>query len=101
MSKRGHKVPGNSVGYVTLEQKRRDSIDTVPNPFSTGGGGMHFEVCVQALFVAIMLAKGNTPGLQTGPITKIKLQGRFAGYNTDDLIIFVGEASDNKHSKIL
>ncbi|MDE0159286.1 MAG: hypothetical protein OXI02_00680 [Candidatus Dadabacteria bacterium] len=86
---------------MTLEQKRRDSIDTIPNPFSTGGGGMHFEVCVQALFVAIMLAKGNAPGLQIGPITKIKLQSRFAGYNTDDLIVFIGEASDNKYRKIL
>ena len=71
------------------------------SPFSTGGGGIHFEVSVQALFVALMLAKGNTPGLQTGPITKIKLQGRFAGYNTDDLIVFIGETSNNKHRKIL
>lgn len=62
---------------------------------------MHFEVCVQALFVALMLAKGNVPGLQTGPITKIKLQGRFAGYNTDDLIVFIGGTSDNEHRKVL
>ena len=62
---------------------------------------MYFEACVQALFVALMLAKGNAPGLQTGPITKIKLQGRFAGYNTDDLIVFIGEASNNEHRKIL
>ena len=62
---------------------------------------MYFEACVQASFVALMLAKGNAPGLQTGPITKIKLQGRFAGYNTDDLIVFIGEASNNEHRKIL
>lgn len=71
------------------------------SPFSTGGGGVHFEVRVQAFFVAFMLAKGSPPGLQTGPITKIKLQGRFAGYNTDDLIVFIGEASKNEHRKIL
>ena len=62
---------------------------------------MYFEACVQASFVALMLAKGNAPGLQTGAITKIKLQGRFAGYNTDDLIVFIGEASNNEHRKIL
>lgn len=71
------------------------------NPFSTGGSGVYFEACVQASFVALMLAKGNAPGLQTGPITKIKLQGRFAGYSTDDLIVFIGEASNNEHRKIL
>lgn len=71
------------------------------NPFSSGGGGVHFEVCVQALFVVLMLVKGNVPGLQAGPITKIKLQGRFAGYNTDDLIVFIGETSNNERRKIL
>ena len=75
--------------------------EQLSNSFSTGGGGVYFEACVQASFVALMLAKGNAPGLQTGPITKIKLQGRFAGYNTDDLIVFMGETSNNEHRKIL
>lgn len=39
--------------------------------------------------------------MEAGPIVKIKLQGRFADYQTDDLIVFVGADSDDKCRKIL
>ena len=71
------------------------------SPFPSGGGGHYFEVCVQAFFVVLMLAGGNPPALRAGPIAKIKLQGRFAGYETDDLIVFVGTNSDDECRKIL
>jgi len=64
------------------------------NPFSTGGGGPHFEAHVQASFVALMLTGGFAPCLPCYPITKIQLQAKFAGYDTDDLIVFV-ESSDS------
>ena len=63
------------------------------NPFSTGGGGGHFEAQVQASFVALMLTAGSAPCIPNLPISKIKLQGKFAGYDTDDLIIFVEKPS--------
>ncbi len=35
------------------------------------------------------------------PIQKIKLQGKFAGYDTDDLIVYIEEAGSNQKRKIL
>ena len=66
----------------------------ISNPFSTGGGGVNFEVQVQASFVALMLAEGFAPCLPCQPIQKIKLQGRFAGFDTDDLILFTGDGPE-------
>ena len=71
------------------------------NPFSSGGGGGHFEEHVQASFVALMLTGGFAPCLPNWPIRKIKLQGKFAGYDTDDLIIFVENPGGDQERKIL
>ncbi|MEI6333171.1 MAG: hypothetical protein WCS87_01310 [Methylococcaceae bacterium] len=70
------------------------------NPFSTGGGGGHFEAHVQASFVALMLTGGFAPCLPCWPISKIKLQGKHAGYDTDDLIVFVEQPDSGKKRKI-
>lgn len=70
------------------------------NPFSTGGGGVHFEAHVQASFVALMLTGGYVPCLPCWPISEIKLQGKIDGYDTDDLIVFV-ENADNKQRRRL
>jgi len=59
------------------------------NPFSTGGGGAHFEAHVQASFVILMLTCGYAPCLPCWPIVEIKLQGKIDGFDTDDLIIIV------------
>ncbi len=53
-------------------------------PFLNRKGGNHFEARVQALFVLMMLTKGFAPGLPCWPILKIKLQGRYEGFKTDD-----------------
>lgn len=71
------------------------------NPFSTGGGGPHFEAYVQASFVALMLTGGYAPCLPCWPITKIQLQAKSSGYNTDDLIVFVENAGTQEKRKIL
>lgn len=71
------------------------------NSFSTGGGGGHFEAHVQASFVALMLTGGFVPCLPCWPISKIKLQGKFAGYETDDMIVFVEKASSDQKCKLL
>ncbi len=70
------------------------------NPFSTGGGGGHFEAHVQASFVALMLTGGYAPCLPCRPISKIKLQGRFAGYQTDDLVVFARESNGTGQCKL-
>ena len=79
----------------------RNAADKISNPFSTGGGGEHFEANIQASFVALMLAGGFSPCLQSKPIIKIKLQGRFAGYQTDDLIVFAQDNIGGGLSKLL
>ncbi|MDO8141082.1 MAG: hypothetical protein Q6358_06240 [Candidatus Brocadiales bacterium] len=71
------------------------------NPFSTGGGGGQFEAHVQASFVVLMLTGGFVPCLPCWPISKIKLQGKFAGYDTEDLIVFVEKTGSNQKRKIL
>ena len=70
------------------------------SPFATGGGGVHFEACVQASFLALMLTGGFAPGLPCCPITKIKLQGKHEGYETDDLIVFVEKPSAGQSRKM-
>lgn len=71
------------------------------NPFSTGGGGGHFEAHVQASFVALMLTGGFAPCLPCWPISKIKLQGKFTGYDTDDLIVFTEKPGSDRKCKLL
>lgn len=70
------------------------------NPSSTGGAGPHFEAHVQASFVVLMLTGGFAPCLPCWPISKIKLQGKHAGYDTDDLIVFVEQPESGQKRKI-
>ncbi len=71
------------------------------NSFSTGGGGGQFESHVQASFVALMFTGGFAPCLPCWPINKIKLQGKFAGYDTDDLIVFVENTNSIQKRRML
>jgi len=75
-------------------------VSKLSNPFSTGGGGNHFESQVQASFVVLMLTGGFAPILPCWPICKIKLQGKIDGYDTDDLIVYV-ENPENKEKRKL
>ena len=71
------------------------------NPFSTGGGGPHFEAHVQASFVTLMLTGGHAPCLPCWPISEIKLQGKIDGYDTDDLVVVVENPSSLERRKLL
>jgi len=71
------------------------------NPFSTGGRGQHFEACVQASFVTLMLTGGHAPCLPCWPIVEIKLQGKIDGFDTDDLIVVVENPDNKKQKKLL
>ena len=70
------------------------------NPFSTGGGGAHFEACVQAMFVTLMLTGGYLPGLPNCPIKSIKLQGRIDGFEIDDVIVHVEDTTKKVNRKL-
>ena len=78
-----------------------ESINQQSNPFSTGGGGPNFETRIQAAFTVLLLTGRMAPCLPAWPITKIKLQGHYAGYDTDDFIIFVQDAQSQKGAKLL
>ena len=71
------------------------------NPFSTGGGGGHFEAHVQASFVALMLTGGNAPCLPCWPIVEIKLQGKIEGFEIDDLVVVVENGNNKERRKLL
>ncbi len=73
----------------------------ISNPFSTGGGGPNFEIQVQATLVALMLTGGFAPCLPCRPIHKVKLQGHYAGYDTDDLIVFTANADGSEERRLL
>lgn len=79
-----------------MEGKRK----SLSNPFSTGGGGVHFEAHVQASFVVLMLTGGYAPCLPCWPISEIKLQGKIDGFDTDDFIVVI-ERPDNKERRKL
>ena len=71
------------------------------NPSSTGGLGIHFENRVQASFIVLMLTGGFATCLPTWPIDKIKLQGKYQDFDTDDLIVYTKEPRDGKQAKLL
>lgn len=71
------------------------------SPFSTGGGGHYFENNVQAVFVVLMLTGGAVPCIQILPIKQIKLQGKYAGYDTDDFIVFAESRDGRQKAKLL
>lgn len=76
-------------------------MSKLSNPFSTGGGGGHFEAQVQASFVALMLTGGYAPSLPCWPIIEIKLQGKIDEYDTDDLIVYVQSADSKERRKLI
>lgn len=71
------------------------------NPFSTGGGGVHFEAHVQASFVTLMLTGGHAPCLPCWPIKEVKLQGKIDGFDTDDLVVIVENTNSKEQRKLL
>jgi hypothetical protein len=71
------------------------------NPFSTGGGGSNFETRVQASFAALMLAGGYAPCLPPWPISRLQLQAKFLGYETDDLAVWVKEPRSGRERRLI
>lgn len=73
----------------------------IASPKSTGGSGGHFESHVQSSFVVLMMAGGFAPCLPGCLITKIMLQAKWDGYDTDDLVVFTETAKDKMVRRIL
>ena len=71
------------------------------NPYSTGGGGVHFEAHIQAMFVTLMLTRGFAPTMPAWPIREIWLQNKVYGYHTDDLIVIVEDQRTKRKAKLV
>jgi hypothetical protein len=72
------------------------------NPFSTGGGGVFFECAVQSGYVVKLITGGSAPCIRRSwPIVEIKLQGKHAGFQTDDFIAFAEEKPKGRRSRLL
>ena len=79
----------------------RNDRRQLSNPFSTGGGGHHFEAHVQAMFTTLMLTGGHAPCLPTWPIKEIKLQTKVDGISFDDLMVTVENPDSKKIRKLI
>jgi len=71
------------------------------NPFSTGQGGANFETRVQAAFTTLLLTGRVSPCLPSWPITKLKLQGAYAGFRTDDFIVYATAPLSDHEARLL
>lgn len=80
---------------MTQTEKQQSS------PASTGPLGGNFETRVQAAFAVLMLTGRVAPCLPPGLITKIKLQGHYAGFNVDDFIVFTEDSQTGEKAKLL
>ena len=67
------------------------ALSEISNPFSTGAGGPIFELQVQSVFVLLLLTGGHVPPFENFPVSKVMLQARYAGFQTDDLVAIAGE----------
>lgn len=84
-----------------MSKKVDKKTSQLSNPFSTGGGGVIFETHIQAAFAILMLTNGFAPCLPPWPIKKIKLQEKYAGFDTDDLIVVVKHPDSDKKARLL
>ncbi len=78
-----------------------DNSKQISNSLSTGGLGTHFENRVQTAFSVLMLAGGFSPCLPNWPIVKIKLQGKYQKFETDDLIVYCKSPITGKQAKLI
>lgn len=67
----------------------------VSNPFSTGSGGPFFEAKVQAGFLLHLLIGGRIPCLPNGGVQSVRLQGKQAGFATDDVVVTIRNEAGN------
>lgn len=80
---------------MTQPEKQQSS------PASTGPLGGNFETRVQAAFAVLMLTGRVAPCLPQGLITKLKLQGHYANFNVDDIVVFTEDFQTGKQTKLL
>jgi hypothetical protein len=69
------------------------------SPFSTGGGGTHFECRVLAYYLAALLVEAPARGCEALSLLAVKTQQAPFGYPLDDIVIS-GAIQDGRYSKL-
>src|ERR1700759_3563874 len=69
--------------------------------FAPGSGGATCETRIQAAFTVLMLTGRIAPCMPPWPIIKLKLQGSYAGFNTDDFIVYTKDPQSQNEAKLL
>ena len=93
------KSPGKTPRAIAKPALGRTELS---NPFSTGGGGVFFECAVQSGYVVKLITGGSAPCIRRSwPIVEVKLQGKHAGFQTDDFIAFAEEKPKGRRARLL
>ena len=66
-------------------------IKSTANPFSTGGGGLVFEIKVQAGLLAMLLIRGYAPAFDSSVVEELHLQAEHFGYETDNALVICSD----------
>lgn len=74
---------------------------SIASPTATGGEGIRYENLVQSFFVLSMLIEDGVHGFPNCVIERIQLQGRTAGFQTDDCILFLKNTNLSTEHKYL
>ena len=87
--------------HLMSEQPISTPSVRIPSPNSTGGGGYTFQDKVQAGFVILMFLDGFVPCFPDWPIKEIKLQGKWAGSKTDDMVLAAENPATGEQRNLL
>lgn len=68
---------------------------------STSGAGHDFEIDVQTTFAVLMLADGVVPCVHNCKIEKLKVQGSYQDFKTDDMIVYAKDRMSGRPAKLL
>jgi len=93
-AKRSRRRPG------AKESPRVTLASQLASVTATGGAGHDFEIDVQTTFAVLMLADGIVPCLHNCRLEKIKVQGAYKDYRTDDMIVFSRNRTSGHQAKL-
>jgi hypothetical protein len=66
---------------------QRASLPSAVSPFSTGGGGYHFEFLVAVSYLVCLLRQQSGRGLEGAVVRQVRLQQRNRGHWLDDVVV--------------
>jgi len=90
-----------SKSFLAKKGGRRAEMKPTPvSPFSTGGGGVRFELLVDMHYLIALLKQEAPRGVPDGVVQEVRLQQRNRGCPVDDIVV-VCKSSDSTSSLYL